>query len=172
MIGQSRNLNYTRKNWGNKGLGMNDRFIQKVFIDWNKIEASSFLRSIEALHNLHEVEFKKNITFFVGENGTGKSTLLEAIAVSYGFNPEGGTLNYRFSTYDEVSKFSKAISIAKGVRQGITNYFFRAEIISFENGKIESCNYEDTKSYQVTEMFINNREILTEYLLNESEREE
>ena len=50
--------------------------------------------------------------------------------------------------------------------------FFRAEIISFENGKIESCNYEDTKSYQVTEMFINNREILTEYLLNESEREE
>ena len=55
MIGQSRNLNYTRKNWGNKGLGMNDRFIQKVFIDWNKIEASSFLRSIEALHNLHEV---------------------------------------------------------------------------------------------------------------------
>ncbi|WP_425481541.1 hypothetical protein [Alkalibaculum sporogenes] len=26
------------------------------------------------------------------ENGTGKSTILEAIAVKYGFNPEGGSI--------------------------------------------------------------------------------
>ena len=34
----------------------------------------------------------------MGENGTGKSTLLEAIAAAWGFNPEGGTRNFRFST--------------------------------------------------------------------------
>jgi predicted ATPase len=34
----------------------------------------------------------------VGENGTGKSTLLEAIAIAFGFNPEGGTKNFRFSS--------------------------------------------------------------------------
>ena len=33
-----------------------------------------------------------------------------------------------------------------------------AEILSFDNGTIHSCEYEDTDSYQVTNMFINNRE--------------
>ena len=36
------------------------------------------------------LEFKKPITFFVGENGSGKSTILEAIAVNCGFNISGG----------------------------------------------------------------------------------
>lgn len=40
------------------------------------------------------------VTFFVGENGMGKSTLLEAVAVNYGFNPEGGSRNFTFSTMD------------------------------------------------------------------------
>jgi len=35
-----------------------------------------------------------NVTFLIGENGTRKSTLLEAIAVEYGFNPEGGSKNF------------------------------------------------------------------------------
>ena len=79
------------------------RFIRELRIDWSKIPEHSYLRSIPALSGLTRLEFSKNITFFVGENGTGKSTLLEAIATAYGFNPEGGTMNYRFSTYDDVS---------------------------------------------------------------------
>lgn len=71
--------------------------------------------------------FQKNITFFVGENGTGKSTLIKAIAVAYGFNPEGGTMNYRFSTFDDVSQLSSAIRMVKGYRRAKSNYFFRAE---------------------------------------------
>ncbi len=59
--------------------------------------------------------FKSNITFFVGENGSGKSTLLEAFAVACGLNPEGGTANYRFSTYDDYSDLASAIKIRKGV---------------------------------------------------------
>ena len=72
---------------------MNTQFIQKLFIDWDKIENSSYLRRIEAIRGLEELEFEKPITFFVGENGSGKSTILEALAVAYGFNPEGGTKN-------------------------------------------------------------------------------
>ena len=37
-----------------------------------------------------------DVTILVGENGTGKSTLLEAVAVSCGFNPEGGSRNFNF----------------------------------------------------------------------------
>lgn len=40
-----------------------------------------------------------------------------------------------------------------------------AEILSFDEGEVRPCRYEETESYQVTEMFINNREKLTERLL-------
>ncbi|MBZ2406489.1 MAG: AAA family ATPase [Liquorilactobacillus hordei] len=33
-----------------------------------------------------------------------------------------------------------------------------AEIFVFDDGKVHSCLYEETKSYQITEMFIKNRE--------------
>lgn len=41
-----------------------------------------------------------------------------------------------------------------------------AEIFSFDNGKIHTCRYEETESYKVTELFINNRKRLLENLLD------
>ncbi|MCA1673581.1 MAG: AAA family ATPase, partial [Actinobacteria bacterium] len=38
------------------------------------------------------------VTFLVGDNGTGKSTLIEALAVAAGFNAEGGSQAFRFAT--------------------------------------------------------------------------
>ena len=40
---------------------------------------------VPVIRNLEELTFKSRISFFAGENGTGKSTLLEAIAAHYGF---------------------------------------------------------------------------------------
>ncbi|MDD6169874.1 MAG: ABC transporter ATP-binding protein, partial [Lachnospiraceae bacterium] len=40
-------------------------------------------------------------------------------------------------------------------------------IVSFDDGKVHNCEYEDTESYKVTEMFINNREVLLGRLLSE-----
>lgn len=67
---------------------------------------------------------------FVGENGTGKSTLLEAVAVAYGFNPEGGTKNFDFSTEDSHSELWQALTL---VKRGFASdgFFLRAE--SFYN---------------------------------------
>ncbi len=71
--------------------------IRGVYINWYKISMQSYLRRIEAISELDYLPFKKNITIFVGENGSGKSTMLEAIAVNYGFNPEGGTKIYNLT---------------------------------------------------------------------------
>ena len=60
---------------------MNERYLQTIKIDWDLIPHSSYLHQISALRHLTELELESNIVFFVGENGTGKSTLLEAIAI-------------------------------------------------------------------------------------------
>ena len=110
---------------------INSLQIQSVSIYWNKIERGSYLREIEAFKGLDQLSFHKNITIFVGENGSGKSTMLEAIAVNYGFNPEGGTKNYSFSAYDSHSELCDAIKLSRGYRKPGWGYFLRAE--SFYN---------------------------------------
>ena len=42
-----------------------------------------------------------------------------------------------------------------------------AEILSFDDGPIHPCTYEETDSCQVTAMFINNREQILHRLLDE-----
>ena len=42
-----------------------------------------------------------------------------------------------------------------------------AEILTFDDGCIHACKYEETDSYRVTEMFINNREHLLRRLLSD-----
>lgn len=238
---------------------MNNLFIQGVLFEWNEIEPNSYIRTIESLRDVEKIEFQSPVSLFVGENGTGKSTLLEAIAVAHGFNPEGGTKNYVFSTYDSHSELCDAIRIAKGYRKEKWGYFLRSEsfynvatqeekyadiahpsmqyhkkshgesfldlaqdniksnglylldepeaalspqrqltlltqiykcandgaqfiiathspillgipnaqIFCFDNGKIHTCTYEETDSYKITEMFINNRKSLLQKLLDE-----
>ncbi len=46
-----------------------------------------------------------------------------------------------------------------------------AEILSFDDGQIHPIGYEDTDSYQITKMFIENREQLLKRLLSEGEQE-
>lgn len=105
-------------------------FINDVAIDWSEISERSYLRQIEALCDIEKIHFRKQVTFFAGENGSGKSTLLEAMAVAEGFNPEGGTRNYRFSTYDSHSELCDAIHLSR-TEKALWGYFLRAE--SFYN---------------------------------------
>ncbi|MBP1545808.1 MAG: AAA family ATPase [Oscillospiraceae bacterium] len=95
-------------------------------------EEDEYLNSLPVVKHLasEELSFSKPVTFFMGENGTGKSTLLEAIAVAYGFNAEGGTRNFTFSTRQTHSELSDCISITKyGYPKD--GFFLRAE--SFYN---------------------------------------
>ncbi|WPC39576.1 AAA family ATPase [Clostridium sp. JS66] len=87
--------------------------------------------SLEAVKNLNTLDFHPKVTFIVGENGTGKSTILEAIATACGFNPEGGTKNFTFSTMNTHSELYKYLRLVKGVKRPEDGFFLRAE--SFYN---------------------------------------
>ncbi|MGH3622135.1 MAG: AAA family ATPase [Sciscionella sp.] len=67
------------------------------------------------------------VTFVVGENGTGKSTLVEAIAVAAGFNPEGGSQNFRFATRASESSLGDHLILTWGTAKPRTGFFLRAE---------------------------------------------
>lgn len=84
---------------------------------------------IAAIRSLARLELHPRVTFFVGENGTGKSTLLEAIAVAEGFNPEGGSRNFSFATRDSHSSLFQFIRFERGIRRlaKTDGYFFRSE---------------------------------------------
>ena len=110
---------------------MKELILKSVSIDWDTVPCDSYIRDIEAVRNTNKIRFSKAVTFFSGENGTGKSTVLEAIALALGFNPEGGTKNYMFSTYDSHSELYNALKIERSLRRAGQGYFFRAE--SFYN---------------------------------------
>ena len=106
-------------------MGLTGLFIDGIMIDWEGISPSSYLRDIDAFSGMESIPLKTPVTFFVGENGTGKSTLLEAMAVSWGFNPEGGTVNYNFSTYDSHSELGEHVTLSRGASRPSRAYFYR-----------------------------------------------
>lgn len=105
------------------------RFIRGLAIDWERVPKDSYLRGILALTLLESLEFTHDATIFVGENGTGKSTLLEAIAVAAGFNREGGTLNFMHSSYDDVSELHEALTLVRGFSRPRWGQYLRAETL-------------------------------------------
>lgn len=107
---------------------LNKNYLRAVELT-GELPKDSYLNTlpvIKAFKRLGKIEFLSPVTFLVGENGTGKSTLLEAIAVAMGFNAEGGSINFTFSTNDSHSELWQYIDTVKGFasRDG---YFLRAE---------------------------------------------
>ncbi|MFT4146192.1 MAG: AAA family ATPase [Mobilitalea sp.] len=124
---------------------MNDKYIKGIKIDRNRISNDTYIQNISSIQSISQLEFNNNITFFVGENGTGKSTLLESIAVAYGLNPEGGNRNFNFSTMDTHSQLHQAITVIKGPFRPNNSYFLRAE--SFYNVATKIEDYRDGDDY-------------------------
>ena len=110
-----------------------DLYVRGIRIS-RKLPQDSYLYRLPAVRCLqepNELTLRKRVTFFVGENGVGKSTLMEAIAISMGFNPEGGTINFRFATADSHSDLYRYLTVVKGALRRRDGFFLRAE--SFYN---------------------------------------
>ena len=114
--------------WLNKDLYVNKIFLSK------KIPSGNYLKRLPVISNLKkigELKLTKPVTIFVGENGVGKSTLIEGLAVAMGFNAEGGSLNFSFSTKESHSNLHEYITVSRGWRKQKDGFFLRAE--SFYN---------------------------------------
>jgi predicted ATPase len=98
-----------------------------------KINLKKYPFTIPVIKKFKKIEFKKPVTFIIGENGTGKSTLLEAFAVACGFNPEGGPRHLYFSTKESHSTLYNYLRVeaAKSFNYSTDGFFLRAE--SFYN---------------------------------------
>lgn len=103
-------------------------FLREVSLKREQItDYETYPFSLAAVRQLNRLEFHPDVTFIVGENGCGKSTLLEAIATAWGFNPEGGTINFSFATRASHSVLHNHLRLVRSSSRPKDGFFLRAE---------------------------------------------
>lgn len=106
---------------------MRELYLKSVDIYKDEIPRNNYIHNLSVIKNFKKIEFKKPVTIFVGENGLGKSTLIEGVATKLGFNEEGGSRHFNFKTRQTESDLNKYIKIIKGPYRAKDGYFLRSE---------------------------------------------
>jgi predicted ATPase len=116
----------------NRNINLPAPYLKRVWLEPTLIpDREAYPFCLPFLHDDFSLSFDRAITIIVGENGTGKSTLLEGLAVMAGFDEAGGGKGYATVDHSwalekmggELSKVLRASWLPK-----ITNgWFFRAE---------------------------------------------
>lgn len=122
-------------------------YLQRIWPDFgDDVDFDAFPFNIPAVRDLQQIAFHADVTFFVGENGSGKSTILEAIALALGFGVEGGTMAIQLlDTLGERSALARHLRMSRGVRRPRDSYFMRAEsfynVATYMDKEIGSSSY-------------------------------
>ena len=125
---------------------MEERYLIEVKLKRDEINSFDvFPFCLNGIKSLETLKLNPAVTFLIGENGTGKSTLLEAIAVACGFNPEGGTKNFKFGTRESHSNLWKYIRLSRSYKRPKDGFFLRAE--SFFNVATEIERLDSEPSF-------------------------
>ncbi len=129
-------------------------FVRSFGLDRERVPSfRQYPFDIPALTRLDRLELHPKVTYIVGENGMGKSTLLEAIAVAWGFNPEGGTVNFNFATEASHSPLHEYIRLVRGARRPRDGFFFRAESYYNVASNIEQMDREPWGGRKIIDSF-------------------
>lgn len=118
---------------------------------FQSVDTNQYPFSLDIIKNLKKIDFPAQVTFFVGENGTGKSTLLEALAHHAGFGPEGGSKNISFKTstddvYSGIQHLADHLTLSWRQKPK-DGYFFRAETFYNIANHLDSLNRESGGAY-------------------------
>ncbi len=89
--------------------------------------APQYPYNLPFLKNGLELQLETNVTFLVGENGCGKSTILEAVASKIGFNPSGGGRNHFYESAEKESELANNTFLGWTPKRITEGFFFRAE---------------------------------------------
>lgn len=102
-------------------------YLLSVRVKPEHVQSNDYPFNLTLVRSL-EIEFSSPVTFFVGENGTGKSTVMEAIAALCRLPVSGGSRNECAANHgpDEVSLLAPALRPAFR-RRPTDSYFLRAE---------------------------------------------
>jgi len=73
------------------------------------------------------LDLPPGVTLLVGENGSGKSTIVEAVAMAFGLSPEGGSTHAQHSTYETESELWKWLRLTRSPGASRWGFFLRAE---------------------------------------------
>jgi predicted ATPase len=73
------------------------------------------------------LELPRGVTVLVGENGSGKSTVVEMLAEACRLNPQGGSARARFRTRDSEPHIGRRLSVERGLLGSSWAYFLRAD---------------------------------------------
>lgn len=133
---------------------MSALYLKEVRLD-SLPDESLYISKLPAVRGLcnGRLEFNSPVTFFTGENGTGKSTLIEAIAAAWGFNPEGGTKNFNFSTRQSHSTLCEYITLSRMPARPRDGWFLRAESFYNVATQIEQLDAIPAASRKITESY-------------------
>jgi predicted ATPase len=116
----------------NRTINMPAPYLRRVWLDPTRIaDRAAYPFCLPFLSDDFEQDFDRAITIIVGENGTGKSTLLEGIAVLAGYDEAGGGKGYRPVDHSNAlekmgGELSNALR-ASWLPKITDGWFFRAE---------------------------------------------
>ncbi len=79
-------------------------FLRDRVTDW-----AEYPYNVPSIRKLDRIRFTGPVTFLLGDNGTGKTTILESIALLCGLGIEGGSHNHGFSSTDRRSRLAEAL---------------------------------------------------------------
>jgi predicted ATPase len=116
----------------NRTIDMPAPYLRRIWLDPSRIDdRAAYPFCLPFLRDEFDLNFDRSITIIAGENGTGKSTLLEGIAVLAGYDEAGGGKGYRPVDHSNAieamgGKLSSAFR-ASWLPKVTNGWFFRAE---------------------------------------------